>query len=330
MPLPAALRPYLQTPIIRAIASTELGTPIRVPVPFGGTLARILIRLTGTLTVTVAAATSVNEDAPYGLIRDCQVVVNGGKTIRAHPARFVQRWNQIQLGTGKRVTAPSGSVGSTAFVAEWEIDFSQYDLKGLEHYFVQDTRVTTGLDLIFQVGDANDIALAGGATLALSALQLSIQPEEIAGLGGYASEMQFQRLPRVISSVGHLVINDLPALGEIYRAFVLHTTSHATITDPIRQPGDDTIIGDVTLRGGVRTHYSATPWEQIRADNKGIFGIETMFAGWAVLDFARLHDLTQLLRTRSTRQLTLDLNIAAAPANANLEIYPIATRLLVG
>ncbi len=330
MPLPAALRPYLQTPDTFNITAAQLGTAIRRPMPFGGTVARYLIRLTGTLTVGVAVAT-VLEDSPYGLIRDLQVVINGGKTIRAHPARFIQFLNFIQHGTGKRVTAPGGAIGATNFMAEWEIDFSQYDLRGLEHYFVQDTRATTGLDLVFQVGDANDVATpGGGGTVALSNLVMTIQPEELAGLGGYASRIEIARMPRLSGGIGRLVINDIPALGQIYRAIVLHTVSHATLTDPIRQTGDDTIITDVTLRAGVRTHYDATPWQAIQADNKGIFHVETWRPGWAVLDFARNKDLTQLLRTRATRQLTLDLNIGAAPANGNLEIYPIGMQLLVG
>lgn len=303
-------------------------TPIRRPMPLGTTVARYLFRLTGTLTVGVAAAT-VLDDSPYGLIKSVDLVLNGGKPLRTHPARFLGGfYNAFQFGTPKRVTAPSGVIGSSNFAAEWEIDLAQFDLKDIVRFFHLDTRLYTGVELVYQVGNAADVATAGGGgTVALSALLLTVQAEDIADVGGFASRSEIKRMPLSIAATGPLQITTLPALGAIYRAIVLHTVSGNA--DPIRGTDDDTVIKDVSLKAGSVTHFDKVPWEQLRGENKAIANLEVMPAGYGVLDFARSRkDHSEFLRTARARQLTLDLEIAAAPANTWLEIYPVGMQLL--
>lgn len=302
-------------------------TPARRPMPLGTTVARYLIRVTGSLTVGVAVAT-ILDDSPYGLIKSVDLVVNGGKPLRAHPARFLGiAWNPFQFGTGKRSTAPSGAVGTTAFMAEFEIDLAQWDIYGLERYFVLDTRLYSSVELVYNIGNAADVAtLGGGGSVSLSNLLIQTFAEDIADVGGFASRVEIRRLPQTIGATGALTINTLPALGAIYRAIVLHTVSGNA--DPIRGTDDDTVITDVSLKAGSVVHFDKVPWEQLRANNKAIAGLETMPAGWGVLDFAPNHNLEELLRTARARQLLLELTIGAAPANTWLEVYPVAMQLL--
>lgn len=303
-------------------------TPARRPMPLGSTVAKYLCRLTGTLTVGVAVAT-ILDDSPYGLIKSVDLVLNGGKPLRTHPARFLGvLWNAFQNGTGKRSTAPSGAIGASSFVAEFEIDLAQMDLKGWERHFLLDTRLYTSVELVFTIGNAADVAtLGGGGSVTLSALSIQTIAEDVPEVGGFASRAEIIRRPLSVTATGSLQIATLPALGPIYRAIVLHTVSGNA--DPIRGTDDDTIITDVSLKAGTILHYDKVPWEQLRSDNKAIAGLETMPAGYGVLDFARTKGLSEFLRTKRVNQLLLDLTIGAAPANTWLEIYPVGMQLLL-
>src|SRR5229473_2412793 len=109
-----------------------VGQPNRRPMPMGTTISRHLGRLTGTLQISVAAATSLIPDQPYSLIRDLQILLNAGYPLRSHPMRFQQFWNQYQGMTLKRSTPISSTaIGTYNFAAEFELPYSQMDLFGL-------------------------------------------------------------------------------------------------------------------------------------------------------------------------------------------------------
>lgn len=307
-------------------------TGVRRRMPLGSTLSKYVVRLTGTSTVGVAVATNL-EDTPYGFIKRCDVVLNGSFPLMGNVhGRSYFAWNRFMNGTPPQFTAPATAIGASSFVAEYEIPFAQRDLlPPIDSGFWLDTRLQSSVELVFDFGVAADVQTAGGGgTVALSALQITIFAEEIADVGGPTSRMQFQRQLVSLTATGvqDIPAGGLPTLGPAYRQILLHYVSGNT--DPIRATSDDTILTDVSLIGdNIVRHVDSSPYRLVRSDNKNLYNIETMPAGWAVLDFARSRTLRDILLTNRTRSLILRQNIAAVPANTFVEIYPINPLLVV-
>lgn len=300
---------------------------VRRRMPIGLTTARYIIRFTGTLTVGVAVAT-ILEDSPLGFIRNLELSLNGSFPLRSWDARAARFWNVYQQKTAPVLTAPSGAIGASNFVAEFTVDLEQVDLlPPNDRSFWLDTRRYSSVELVWTFGAAADVAtLGGGGTVALSALSIEVLADEVADLGGPASRMQASRQQQALTATGDTDIQ-LPALGPLYRAVALHFTSGNA--DPIRATSDDTILTSATLIGdNILRHVDAARYRNIRSENKGIAQAETFPAGWAVLDFAKAKHLADLVRTERTRQLILRLNVAAVPANTFVQTYPINALLL--
>lgn len=300
---------------------------IRRRMPIGLTTARYLIRFTGTLTVGVAVAT-ILEDSPLGFIRNIELVLNGSFPLRSIDARAAFFFNRYQQKTSPVLTAPSGAIGASNFVAEFSIDLEQLDLlPPNDRAFWLDTRRYSSVELVYTFGADADVATpGGGGTAVLSALNIEVMADEVADLGGPASRMQHTRMVQAIAATGDLDVQ-LPALGPLYRAVALHFTS--ANADPIRATSDDTILSNATLIGdNILRHVDQAAYRQIRSENKQVSQSETYPAGWAVLDFAKKQHLADLVRTERTRQLVLRLNIAAAPANTFVQVYPMNALLL--
>jgi len=224
-------------------------------------------------------------------------------------------------------------VGTNAFSAELVIPLEQVDLVGmLPRGFLLDSRGLSGIDVVPTTGTVADIASPGGGSDSLSGLSIQITQVEIPTIAGQLSRMQFSRNAYAIAGTGFFDLPPLPGLGVAYRGIALHFTSGNA--DPIRATSDDTILTDASAfdSRGIR-YYDAAPYEVIRADNKRIYGMESVPAGWVFLDFARLHTLDDLLRTRDRfggiQNVNVRLNIGSAPANSFVQVYPI-NALLVG
>src|SRR5574341_224405 len=230
---------------VRTFTPTDNDPGIIQSLPVGKMLSRYLIRFTGTLTVGVAAAT-VLEDSPLGYLRSINCVLGGSFNLRVHDARFMRFFNGYQGGTFPRITAPSGAIGATNFMAEIMLDFEQMDmLPPFDRAFWLDSGLLSSVDLIFATGAAADVATAGGGgSVALSSLSVQILAEEVPGARGLLSRMQITRRTRQITGAGDVELL-LPGAGVAYRAVAFHATADATLTDPIRQPSSDAVINTV-------------------------------------------------------------------------------------
>lgn len=317
---------------IETFTPVALDTGVRRQMPLGQTEVAFHFRLTGTLTVGVAVAT-ILEDSPYGFIRSLQCVLNSNFPLfgQGLHGRFYSFWTRWATRTAARVTAPSGAVGASNFVAEWSMYFGQADLlPPNDRAFWLDTRLLARVEHVYDFGQATDVATAGGGgTVALSNLLLAVSSEEVADRGGPASKMQFSRILQPISATGlqNFPQGGLPTLGQAYRALAYHFVSGNA--DPIRATSDDTILTDVSLVGdNLKRYWDAVRYENLRAENKTLRSLETMPAGWAVLDRAKAGTLGDILFTNRIRSLINTFNVGAAPANTFVEIFPI-TPLIV-
>jgi hypothetical protein len=302
---------------VDAFAPTD-SQQVRRRLRLGATISRYLIRFTGNLVVTATA--TLAEDAPLGYLRSVDLVLNGGFPLRSLDARGIRFLNTVQQETPPQLTAPSGAIGTTAFVGEISIDLAQVDLlPPLDSYFWMDSTLLSGLELVFTFGAVADIILTGTATL--TALNVVIYAEEVADYGGVTSRIQISRIQQAIAATGDLDLQ-LPALGPVYRGLAAHFTS--ANADPIRATSDDTILNTISvIADNLLRHIDSAPYRMVRADNKMLYALETMPAGWIFLDWARSKTVNDLLATGRTRQLTVRLNIAAAPANSFVQLYPM-------
>lgn len=300
-----------------------LGVQNRLRLALGTTYQAIKVRLTGTLTVGVAVAT-ILPDSPLGLLRSVDLVLAGGQPLRSLDARATFRLNQIQHGTQPRITAPSGAIGASTFSAEFYVDLWQPDLAGgLPKAFWLDADFLSSLELIFQVGDAVDVATAGGGgTIALSAVTIGVDVVEAIDFGGELSRMQIIRqVVRTITATGTVDLDPFTGGGVIYRGLLIVATSGNA--DPNRAAGDDTIITDVSILVPSRRIYDTIPWERIRGETKRVYGLEAVPAGLGLIDFAKEHNLAQVLDTIGEQNVQARLTIGAAPANSIVQVYPL-------
>lgn len=312
-------------------------TQFRRPMPLGTTVAKYVIRFTGTLAVGVAAATAVLEDSPYGYIRSVDAILNGSSPLKGGvDARGFLFVNRLQYGTPPQSTPPGTAVGSYNVVAEFNLDFAQVDLiPPLDASFWLDTRILSRLELVYLFGigtsaanAANDFVTSSAtSTTTLTSPLIVVYAEEVADAGGFLSRMQLTRQRAAIVSTGFNDIQ-LPALGVAYRGIAIHTTSgNATEFDAT---SDDTILTDTSLiADNVVRHIDTAPYRAVRADNKTLYSLETMPAGWEFLDFARSKNLKDLIYTARTRQLILRLNVGNVPANTIVQVYPLNAQLVI-
>lgn len=310
---------------VDAFAPTASQT-IRRRMPLGLTVGRYMVRFTGTLTNAVAVAT-ILEDSPLGFIRNIELSLNGSFPLKSWDARAQWFWNRFQHGAVPTVTAPAAAIGASNFVAEFFIDLEEQDLlPPQDRAFWLDTRRYANVELVWTFGADADVATpGGGGTAVLSALNVVISADEVADAGGLLSQMQTSRMQQALTATGDFDLQ-LPALGQMYRAILLHYTSGNV--DPIRATSDDTILNTVSLiADNALRHYDAVPYRQVRQENKQTKHLEALPAGWAVLDFAKQKHLADLVRTERTRQLILRQNIAAVPANTFVQVYPVNARI---
>lgn len=329
--------------LLRQVDSFGVGviadnTQVRRRMPLGVTLSRYYVRFTGSLVVGVAALTSVNEDSPYGYLRSIDTVLNSSTPLRNNvDGRGWFFLNRLQYGTPPQFAAPSTPTGTYAISAELSIDFGQNDLRPpLDAAFWLDTRLLSSLELVYQFGVGTSAVASAftdfgqnsaTSTQTLNTPAVVVYAEEVADAGGFLSRMQITRIKQAIAATGNLDVQ-LPALGPAYRGIAIHYTSGNAVE--FDATSDDTVDTDVSLiADNVVRHLDATPYRSVRQDNKTLYSIETMPAGWEFLDFARSKNLRDLIYTSRTRQLILRLNIGSAPANAIAQIYPLNALLVV-
>jgi hypothetical protein len=311
---------------------------VRRRMPLGTTVSKYYCRFTGTVTTAGANASAVNEDNPYGYLRAIDTVLNSSFPLRGGvDGRGYFFLNRIQYGTPPASAGVLVATGAYAIVAEFSIDFGQPDLAApLDAAFWLDTRLLSSLELVWTFGLGNGAAgvnndfvqAAGATTTALTVPAITVYAEEVADAGGFLSRMQITRMVQAITVTGFNDIQ-LPALGPSYRAIAAHFTS-GSITPVFDQTSDDTILTDSSLiADNVVRHMDAVPYRSIRQDNKTLYSVETMPAGWQFADFARSHNLRDLIYTSRTRQLIHRLNVGSAPSGANVQLYPMNALLVV-
>jgi hypothetical protein len=316
---------------VAAITAPPDNTPQRVPIPLGATLQTIVLRLTGTLTVGTAAAT-VLPDSPLGYLKQVDLILGGSFPLRSLDGRALFLRNTLQRFTAPRRSAPSGSVGSSNFLAEVYLDLWQPDLlPPLARAFWLDTRFLSRVDLVVNVGEARDIATPGGSgTVTISNVNIDVIVEEVPDAGGLLSRMQELRaVVRQVTATGRLALDPFAGAGVTYRGFLVNARSGNA--DPNRGTDDDTIISAVALRDSRgRRWVDDQPWETLRSQTKTTYALETMPNGWALVDFAPSQTLEDLLVTRGLQNVQMELVIGAAPANAWVQVYPLVAILRSG
>lgn len=309
---------------IATISAPADNTPQRVPIPLGATLQAIILRLTGTLTVATTAATVLDE-SPLGYLKQIDLLLGGSFPLRSLDGRAAYRRAHFQQGTAPRLTAPSGAVGSSSFLAEVPINIYQPDLlSALARAFWLDTRFLNRAELVINVGAAQDVATpGGGGSVSLSNVSIDVLVQEVVDAGGLLSRMQEVRaVVRSVSSTGVLDLDPFAGAGVAYRGFLIHAVSGNA--DANRGTGDDTIISTVTLRDSRgRRYLDEVPWEVIRAETKYTYGLESLPSGYGLVDFAKAHTLEDILQTRGLQNVQMSLRIGSAPSNSWVQVYPL-------
>lgn len=301
------------------------------PLPIGITAVRYKLRWTATYTQS-ATAGALQPDSPYGFLKNVQLQLGGGFPLRNHDGRFLKFWNFVQrFGVANRFVAPAVTANAvTNIVAELTVDLFQPDMiPPLSQAFVLDTRLLSGLALVFDWGVIGDIATNGST---ITPIQMVVTSCEAADVSGPSSRQQISKQLVQTASITANGFFDVPitAQGPAYRALVFSFRSGAT--DPNDAAGDDTFASTLSLiaDNAVR-YYDQAPYVQIQQENIQTYSAQgTWPAGYAFFDFAKAQNLTNLLLTQLRKQLVARIVFGSSiPANAWVLVYPINDILVV-
>lgn len=275
---------------------------------------QIFLRLSGTLTIAVADATSVLDAAPASLIKDIKITANGKTVIKSIDGATLYKINAIKHATLAPLTAPAVGVGDHAFSCLIALDL--VDLLGkvpLDTMFNSNGLST--LDLSVTWGDAEDLVVIGGATLTWGVTP-TLSVTSIESFGDIEPKQQLILNTEYVAADSEVIATTdkhqiVLATGNFFRTLILKATDAGV--------PENNIINNITLKSGNEV-FMNIPGVNLREQNKGKYKLETMPAGFYVIDFAKYGSLADLLDATNMDSLKLELNVTKGAGETRVRV----------
>lgn len=198
--------------------------------------------------------------------------------------------------------------------------------KELFYCHLFDARFVTNLSLQFQFRDQTAMFSgtgANGGTTTLSSVQITVMVRELTGFPSHTAQgkpiirpfvKESQFLFDVTATALAKQFKDLP-VGNLYRRITFKGTVGANnFSDPSDAPFSNTSRTDgphLTLKENLSFQFMDVIYQQLRAANKTLFGIENMPTGYAVWDPGTGRNTANLQRL----DLFADVNFTNANTN---------------
>lgn len=162
MPEPIAFRrPQITIPYAE-------NAPSSVNLHEGRRYREFLCRLSGTLNIGTAVATAVKEDAPYGLLRELEIMVNGNVPIKTLSGKALLELTALRSRCLPTLAAPGTGTGNHAFSGLFLVPLWLPDAGlGMDSTLLSATREAgvTGITMQAQWNDAQSLVTPGGSTV---------------------------------------------------------------------------------------------------------------------------------------------------------------------
>lgn len=287
-----------------------------IDIPRTHDIESIKIVVDGTLTISVAAATSVPVESPTQLIRRADFTANGKDVL--HSAGFTElslgnyARKFINLNTKPGTTVAAHPVRLVGFMDRVNFDGPRPKDTAFQAY------LTNLLQLRLLLGSHNDIIVKGGATLAFTGnvevWVYSINETQDKGEARFVKKITEQS--EQFTGANSALSFDLPR-GNYIRSLIIHVEDNDV--------PDDTLVNSIEYNiNGTDVRLSAT-WEDLRDLNKGFKLIQSMPPGFAVVDSSpdgKLSNLYNLVNADESK-LLLDVNAPAGTGRVTVTIEEI-------
>lgn len=237
----------------------------------------IMVRVKGNLVISAAAATSVPSESPAGILKSVSFAANGKDVLDQIGFKEASLGNYARKFINHN-TKPGATVATHPFEAVAYLDRDHVDgIRPKDSAF--QAYLTNLLQLRIVTGQASDIVVKGGATLALSGVVIEVYVDSTNELSQDKGEAKFVK--KVTSqSVKFTGANSnyrfrLPTSNHI-RHVVLHVTDDDEPTN--------TLVDDIELViDGVDVRHKAG-FEATRLKNMKVKDLDSMPDGFAVID----------------------------------------------
>ena len=282
--------PGKQYRLLRKIASVPItaGGFAQIDLPRDYDYESVYLRLSASVAVSAASATSVRAEAPTQAVSRVELISDGKNTIYSAPMWFASLGNYQRslLESGARVTTPPSGVAVATYAVE---AIGSIDLMNTDGARPKDSNFRSSqlslLQLRLTFGLAADMFVVGGATVAYSGSPVvDVFVQQLVELpdmqGKYTSPIALKKVSfqevAVTSSNANQELR-LPA-GNLIRSVFLRGAGDVTAGEP-----STGIFNNVQLAAGmdVRINVSGV---NLRAKNNADIG--QMTAGYYVADVA--------------------------------------------
>ncbi|MDH5354843.1 MAG: hypothetical protein OEY09_10410 [Gammaproteobacteria bacterium] len=277
------------------------GGEIRVDIPRVQDIHTIMVTVEGNLTITVGAATSINEDAPAQLIKRASFNANG-KTVLHNSSGVMAMVGNYERKFINTSVKPGTAVATHPVKLVLLLDRINFDGPRPKDSSFQ-AYLTSLLQLRLSLGDIDDVLVKGGATTAFTGnVEVFVDSsEEVLGSDGKSDkgESKFIRViteqSETFNAANSRLELEMP-VGNNIRDVVLYCTDDGVPNDMLVNNVEFS-IDDTDVR-------SSSSWSALRYKNMGDKELSAMPKGVAVIDsnmkgkLSNCFDVTQATKCR--------------------------------
>ena len=301
----------------------------------------ILLRLVGTLYRAAGASAGAPKDLSFAqLVKRIEIRRNGRDVLKSIDMETLMRLNQLRYGTlpqyGRKVHSSQADVttqwdgyaavttGNNAidFDINASLDFGMWRSMRSNDTLLDATsrgNVST-LQMIITWGQYNDVMTptynpASGGVVADIVPTLQVSSKEYIDIDTpddkytpYSDNKEYNAAS--ITVTANNAKQQIPLnVGNFFRSFVIKTSVGGTTLQAGLLVND--VISSITLRSGTDVIKFRTA-NALRNDNKKYCGVETMPAGYYLLEMCPDGHLVKMLNTTNMSSLTLELEVTGA------------------
>lgn len=283
-------------------------------IPRGHMYATLWIRIAGNLVVT--SAVTLKENGILNLLKNIQIKAEGALVPKNMSGVLAYLTAKYENRVAPTLSQPAVGVATNAFNASIPISFilpPDYGRADRSSTLFDSFPLKT-LQLILSTGDVDDVISAGAATF--SNLSYSVHSAEIAGITTRATDSnQESQQDKNFTSASTALEHDMP-VGNIYRRFAIRAVDNGVQSDAV--------LNSIQLKTGTFIHADVT-WDELLDITKQNYHVETMEAGFAILDLDDRKLFADMLDTRQgtgISSLKLVYNVDAPTTSGVIEVLP--------
>lgn len=271
---------------------------------------KILLRLTGDISIVTAAATAYTE-AAWKLIKRLEIVGNGKDVIWYIDGPALARYGHLFRGVVSASAVPTAVAANQAMNSFMVLDFAMLrSIKPIDtllnafQYSTLELRITWGAKSDMYSANAANVTINSG-TLKLQSL------ESIGNAGGMIAKVfTIEKEVTATSTDFQLTI----PVRNAYRGFLIRAEVDGN--------PNDSVINSLEIKSGADT-FVQTDWNVLRDDNKLDMDLETMPTGYAFIDFCPDGYLSEALATQGMANLDIYFNVTKQTGTNKITVYPV-------